>query len=63
LRLSYYEEEPGRQSAAKILSKDEAKRIAADFAKLPEVVSKPTHPQVLLNRRMDCENIALRGRN
>jgi endo-1,4-beta-D-glucanase Y len=29
----YYEEEPGRQSAAKLFSKDEARRIAANFAK------------------------------
>jgi hypothetical protein len=38
--IYYYEEEPRRRSAATLLTKDGARRIAANIAKLLELVQK-----------------------
>jgi hypothetical protein len=50
LAYVYFEDEPERRSAAELLSKDKARRIATNFARLPKLLSNDEPASVLLER-------------
>jgi hypothetical protein len=53
LAYVYFENEPGRRTAASLLARDEARRIAASIARLPELLTAEPRPgaNALMQRR------------
>ncbi len=54
LAYVYFEDEPGRRTAAGLLTRDEARRIAPNMVTLPELLSAEPKPDAnpLIHQRL-----------